>query len=79
MTSPGRNVKPEKNTRFILNGRALERPGQCALDFLMRDLNIKPERAVTIINGDIVKPDMRSAREVRDGDRVEIVTLAGGG
>jgi len=65
--------------RLILNGETIERPGPCSLEALLRELNLKAERVATVVNDDVVPSDQRAARQMQDGDRVEILTFAGGG
>ena len=64
---------------LILNGKPIERPGPCSLETFLRELNLKAERVATVVNDDVVPSGLRAARQVRSGDRIEILTFAGGG
>ena len=65
--------------RLIINGETIERPGPCSLEALLRELKLKAERVATVVNDDIVPSSLRAARKVQEGDRIEILTFAGGG
>ena len=65
--------------RLIINGETIERPGPCSLEALMRELKLKAERVATVVNDDVVPSGLRAARQVQEGDRIEILTFAGGG
>lgn len=65
--------------RLILNGETIERPGPYSLEVLLRELNLKAERVATVVNDNVVPAGLRAARQVQEGDRIEILTFAGGG
>jgi len=65
--------------RLIINGEIIKRSGPCSLEILLRELKLKAERVATVVNDDVVPSGMRAARQVQEGDRVEILTFAGGG
>ena len=65
--------------RLILNGETIERSGPCSLEAILRELKLKAEHVATVVNDDIVPSSLRAAHQVRDGDRIEILTFAGGG
>ena len=65
--------------RLIINGETSERPGPCSLEALLRELKLKAERVATVVNNDVVPSSLRTARSLHEGDRVEILTFAGGG
>ena len=65
--------------RLVLNGKTIERPGPCSLEALLRELKLKAERVATVVNDDVVSSGLRAACQVQEGDRVEILTFAGGG
>ncbi|MBI2437652.1 MAG: sulfur carrier protein ThiS [Lentisphaerae bacterium] len=64
---------------LVLNGEPNERPEPCSLAKLLQELNIKAERVTTVVNDAIVPAAQRAAYQVREGDRIEILTFAGGG
>lgn len=65
--------------RLIINGETIERRKPCSLEELLREMNIKGERVTTMVNETIVPAAERTACQVREGDRIEILTFAGGG
>ncbi|MBU4365496.1 MAG: sulfur carrier protein ThiS [Kiritimatiellae bacterium] len=64
---------------LILNGETIEQPRPCSLEALLRELKLKAERVATVVNDDVVPSSLRAARQVQEGDRIEILTFAGGG
>ena len=71
--------KRTDSMRLIINGETIERPAPCSLEALLRDLKLKDERVATVVNDDVVPSGLRAARQVQGGDRIEILTFAGGG
>ncbi|MDP2989550.1 MAG: sulfur carrier protein ThiS [Kiritimatiellota bacterium] len=65
--------------RLIINGETIEQPEPCSLETLLRELKLRAERVATVVNDDVVPCGLRSARQVQEGDRIEILTFAGGG
>jgi len=65
--------------RLIINGEPIERPATCSLEALLRELKLKAERVATVVNDDVVPSGLRAMRSLHEGDRVEILTFAGGG
>jgi sulfur carrier protein len=65
--------------RLLLNGETIERPAPCPLETLLRDLKIEADRVATVVNDDVVNAGQRAARRIKEGDRIEILTFAGGG
>ncbi len=64
---------------LTLNGKPLERPGPCSLEALLRDLKIQAVCLATVVNDEVVPAARRAARALQDGDRIELLTFAGGG
>lgn len=46
---------------------------------LLAALNRDPKKVAVEVNEEVVPREQHAERELRDGDRVEIVTLVGGG
>ncbi|MBU0714938.1 MAG: sulfur carrier protein ThiS [Verrucomicrobia bacterium] len=65
--------------RLIINGKTIERPGPCSLEALLRELKLMADRVATVVNDDVVPSKLRAAHQVQEGDRIEILTFAGGG
>ena len=65
--------------RLIINGETIERPGPGLLEALLRELKLKAEHVATVVNDDVVPSNLRAACQLQEGDRIEILTFAGGG
>jgi thiamine biosynthesis protein ThiS len=46
---------------------------------LLAMLNRDPKKLAVEVNEEVVPREQHAARELKDGDRVEVVTLVGGG
>lgn len=64
---------------LVINGEPIERPSSCSLEVLLRELKFMADRVATVVNDDVVPSGLCAARQIRDGDRIEILTFAGGG
>lgn len=69
--------------QLIINDKPREVPddsaGKLTVDALLRHLEISARLTAVAHNGDIVRREDYSARRLREGDRLEIVTMVGGG
>ncbi len=65
--------------RLIINGVAKQRPEPCSLEAILRELKLHTERVATVVNNDVVPAGRRAAHQLQEGDRIEILTFAGGG
>lgn len=65
--------------RIVLNGTdtTLDRP--CTVAELLADRRLADRPAAVEVNGDVVPKSRHGEHLLRDGDRIEIVTLVGGG
>ena len=63
----------------IANGERVTANLPCSLDQFLRAQNLLPRSVVVEHNGDAVAPSEFAEREVRDGDRLEIVRIVAGG
>lgn len=62
-----------------INGKPVETPdGQTVADLLAR-FDLQPLRVAVEVNESLVRRSRFPETRLRDGDRVEIVTLVGGG
>jgi len=61
-----------------VNGRPLACKGR-TLKALFRTMNVKAVRVAVVLNGEVVPSARRDKVRLAPGDRVELVTLAGGG
>lgn len=63
----------------IANGQSISAEVPCGLEEFLRSQNILPRSVVVEHNGEAVAPSEFSKRQVRDGDRLEIVRIVAGG
>ena len=65
--------------RIQVNGEPREVPAGTNVDDLVRDCGLRPEQVAIEVNEALVARDRRAATALKEGDRVELVTLVGGG
>lgn len=63
----------------MANGASVNGEFPCLLEEFLRAQNLPPRSVVVEHNGEAVAPSEFSGREVRDGDRLEIVRIVAGG
>ena len=63
----------------IANGASVSGAFPCSLETFLRAQNLLPRSVVVEQNGEAVAPSEFAQREVRDGDRLEIVRIVAGG
>ena len=64
--------------RLIINGR--EKSAECkSLSDLLNKLNLKPDAVAVELNKNIVHRENFDNTKLRDNDKIEIVTVVGGG
>lgn len=64
---------------IMLNGKAHEAEAGETIQDLIGRLEIGGRRVAVMINDGIVKKDTYSVTKVREGDRVEVIQMVGGG
>jgi sulfur carrier protein len=69
----------EKIMQLHVNGEAVERPDGETLTALVVALGADKGRVATMVNDDVVPATARANRRLAAGDRIEILTFAGGG
>ena len=57
----------------------VDRASALTVDALLRHLEITSRLTAVALNGNIVRREEYGERQVREGDRLEIVTMVGGG
>lgn len=62
-----------------VNGETLERPAGETLAVLLVALGAGTGRVATLVNDDVIPSAARAKHVLADGDRIEILTFAGGG
>jgi sulfur carrier protein len=65
--------------KLILNGEPFEWDGQSTLLDLLAALGAGPEQVAVLINDQVVIKAARPGCRLQPGDRVEVLTFAGGG
>lgn len=65
--------------QIVVNGDAQGLDDGATVADLVRVLQLVPERVAVEVNGQLVRRVNHTETPLRDGDRVEIVTLVGGG
>ena len=65
--------------KVLVNGKERELPGGATVADLVRALALRPEQVAVERNGELVPRAAHERTELREGDRVELVTLVGGG
>lgn len=65
--------------RIEVNGAAREIRGGTSVAAFLADLGLRPEVVAVEVNQALVPRAERERRPLLDGDRVEVVTLVGGG
>jgi thiamine biosynthesis protein ThiS len=61
------------------NGQKIEAPLPCSLEEFLLDQKLLPRSVVVEHNGEAVAPSEFSRRQLRAGDRLEIVKIVAGG
>jgi thiamine biosynthesis protein ThiS len=65
--------------RLTVNGEPYGHRGRHTLDALLDDLGIGSNPVAVLINDDVVNEKDRRRVSLETGDRVEVLTFAGGG
>jgi thiamine biosynthesis protein ThiS len=65
--------------RVIANGQPIEIQLPCSIEAFLVAQNLLPRSVVVELNGDAVAPSEFSHRQLRPGDRLEIVKIVAGG
>ncbi len=63
----------------IVNGERIDLPDSATLEDLVRRLGLDRSACAAEVNKDLVPRRERAERRLREGDRVELVSLVGGG
>jgi sulfur carrier protein len=65
--------------KTVLNGRSVEIEEKLSLLDLMLTYKVKMDAVIVSVNDKVLKPDELKETMVREGDRIELVSLVGGG
>lgn len=64
---------------IIANGKTIEAPLPCSLEEFLRHQRVLPRSVVVEHNGEAVSPSEFGKRQLKPGDRLEIVKIVAGG
>ncbi len=64
---------------LIVNGDSHNHEGQGAIEELLREYQAQPLRTAVMVNGEVVPRKAWDAIRLREGDQVELLTIAAGG
>ena len=64
---------------IVFNGEPREIAAGATVGTLLRELNLPAQRVAVEVNLEIVSRDLHDRFSLHEGDRLEIVTLVGGG
>lgn len=65
--------------KLTVNGEEYRHTGDDRLPSLLRVLNPDDRKIAVVLNENVVPMEDATTRRLREGDRIEILTLAGGG
>ncbi|MDP6439480.1 MAG: sulfur carrier protein ThiS [Kiritimatiellia bacterium] len=65
--------------KLVVNGEDRDYDGEANLAALVTSMAADPERVATMLNDEILKKNERDAAPLSEGDRVEVLSFAGGG
>jgi len=65
--------------KILVNGEKHEHGGQGTIASLLKEMEISGDRVAIMVNDKVVNRDERKSVRLKDGDRVELLTFAGGG
>ncbi len=65
--------------RILLNGQPHASPDPCSLAQLLAQIGVEPRRVAVERNEQLVRRAEYERTDLQDGDRIEVVTLVGGG
>ena len=64
---------------LTVNGNTHVHKGDGSIDTLLAELNAQLDKVAILVNNDIVPREKRGTVSLKENDRVEIITMAGGG
>lgn len=70
---------PAAMVQIFVNGQPRELPPAHTVAHLIEDLDLRPEQVAVELNRELVPRERRAATTLDEGDRIELVTLVGGG
>lgn len=64
---------------LTVNGEKFEYSGKRNITALLHDYDANPERVAVMLNDDIIARDLWETTEIKENNRIEILSFAGGG
>ena len=65
--------------KLTVDGVEQEHDGEATLTALLTAVGADPERVAVMVNDEVIPKAKRAELRLREGDRVELLTFAGGG
>lgn len=65
--------------RLVVNGKERELPEPLTVAGLLAHFAVHPQAVAVELNGEVLRRESFATQALRDGDRVEIVRMIGGG
>jgi sulfur carrier protein len=65
--------------QVIINGENRELPAECTVSQMLGELELTGRRVAVEVNRELVTRSLHNITQLNAGDKVEIVTLVGGG
>ncbi|OPY74506.1 MAG: bifunctional sulfur carrier protein/thiazole synthase protein [Syntrophorhabdus sp. PtaU1.Bin058] len=65
--------------KIVINGRATEIADNTGLRDLVVSCKVKPEAVVAVLNDHVIGKDLWTDIVLNEGDRLELVSIVGGG
>jgi thiamine biosynthesis protein ThiS len=64
---------------LTVNGKPHVHRGNGSIEALILEIHAQPDRVAVLVNDEIVPRQKRGTVSLKEGDHVEIITMAGGG
>lgn len=65
--------------QVIVNGQPRTLADDCSIEALLRTLELEPRHVAVEVNLQLVPRQQHAQHRLKEGDRLEVVTLVGGG
>ena len=65
--------------KLIVNGKTHVHKGAVTLPALLKELKIDGNRVAIMVNDNVIAGKERASFPLKEGDRIELLTFAGGG
>lgn len=65
--------------QITFNGDVRQTSDQASIADLLMEAEVNPRRVAVEVNFELIPRELHHTHQLKDGDRVEVVTLAGGG